>query len=144
MSNVASVPSQPKVHPVNHVYAVMMTSMDDAIVDSGATQIFIMEGTPMHNKQCTTCPLKVALADGRQVMSTHVCDVNIPGLPITLTRHIIPGLSIALFFGIRVLTDVGCTVVFDKDKCDVYFKDQKYCGVIRTPAPISRPSPYAV
>jgi hypothetical protein len=121
-SNMASLPSQPKLHPVNHAYAAMMTSMDDAIADSGATQIFIMEGTPMHNKQGTTCPLKVMLADGRHIMSTHMCDVNIPGLPITLTGHINPDLSIALLFGIRVLTDMGCTVVFNKDKCIIYFK----------------------
>ncbi len=55
-----------------------------AIADSGATQIFIMEGTPVKNKRPTRCPLKVALADGQKVMSTHVCDVDIPGLPVTL------------------------------------------------------------
>ncbi len=53
---------------------------------------------------------------------THLCDVNIPGLPNTLMGHIIPDLSIALMFGICVLTDVGCTVVFDKDICVIYFK----------------------
>ena len=92
-----------------------------AIADSGATQIFIMEGTPVKNKRPTRCPLKVALADGRKVMSTHVCDVDIPGLPVTLVGHIIPDLSIASLFGIRVLTDVGCTVTFDIDKCVVNF-----------------------
>jgi hypothetical protein len=55
-------------------------------------------------------------------MSTRMCDVNIPGLPITLTGHIIPDLSIALLFGIRVYTDVGYTVVFNKDECVIYFK----------------------
>ena len=35
-----------------------------AIADSGATQIFIMEGTPVKNKRPTRSPLKVALADG--------------------------------------------------------------------------------
>ncbi len=119
---MASVPSQRKVHPVNHAYGAMMTSMDNAIADSGAMQIFIMEGTPVHNKQHRTYPLKATLADGWHVMSTCMCAVNIPGLPIMLTGHIIPDLSIALLFGIRVLTDVGCTVVFDKDKCVIYFK----------------------
>ena len=36
--------------------------------------------------------------------------------------HIIPDLSIASLFGIRVLTDVGCIVTFDIDKCVVKFK----------------------
>jgi hypothetical protein len=93
-----------------------------AIADSGATQIFIMEGMPVTNKRTTTCPLKVAIADGRQVLLTHICDVDIPGLPVTLVGHIIPYLSIASLFGIRVLTDVGCTVTFDVNKCVVYFK----------------------
>jgi hypothetical protein len=96
-----------------------------AIADSGATQIFIMEGTPVTNKRTTPCPLKVALADGRQVLSTHICDVIIPGLPVTLVGHIIPDLAIASLFGRRVLTDVGCTVTFDMNKCVVYFKGDK-------------------
>ena len=49
-SNVASAPSHPKVHPVNHAYAAMMNSMEDAIADSDAMQIFIMEGSPVHNR----------------------------------------------------------------------------------------------
>ena len=99
-----------------------------AISYSGATQIFILEGTPVTNKHTTTCPLKVALANGRQVLSTHICDVDIPGLPVTLVGHIIPDLSIASLFGIRVLTDVGCTVSFDVNKCVVYFKG---CEILR-------------
>jgi hypothetical protein len=84
-----------------------------------------MDGTPVHNKQKTTCPLKIALADGRQVMSTHMCDIIIPGLPTTLVGHIVPELSIASLFGIRVLTEAGCTVKFDIKKCVV-----KYNGKI--------------
>jgi hypothetical protein len=49
-SNVASVPLQPKVHPVNHAYAVMMNSIEDTVANTGAMHIFIMEGTPVHNK----------------------------------------------------------------------------------------------
>jgi hypothetical protein len=72
----------------------------DAIADSGATQIYVMEGAPVANKQPMTTLLQVSLADGRQVTSTHMCDIKIKGLPITLTGHIIPNLSIALLFGI--------------------------------------------
>jgi hypothetical protein len=49
----------------------------------------------------------VALADGRQVLSTHECNIHIDGLPTVLTSHIIPDLSIASLFGIQVLTDAG-------------------------------------
>jgi len=91
----------------------------------GTTQIFIMDGTPVHNKQTTICPLKVALADRRRVMSTHMCDIIIPGLPTMLVGHSVPELSIASLFGIRVLTEAGCTVKFDSRKCVV-----KYNGKI--------------
>jgi hypothetical protein len=92
-----------------------------AIADSGATQIFVMDGTPMINKRPTTNPLRVALADGCQVMSTHMCDIKIEGLPVTLTGHIIPNLSIASVFGIRVLTEAGCNVTFTKGDCVVKY-----------------------
>ena len=80
-----------------------------------------MDGTPVTNKRPTTRPLKVALADGRIVMSTHMCDIKINGLPTVLTGHIIPDLSIASLFGIRVLTEAGCTVTFDKNNCIVRY-----------------------
>ena len=80
-----------------------------------------MDGTPVHNKQKTTCPLKVALADGRRLMSTHICGIIIPGLPTTLVGHIVPELSITPLFGIRVLTEAGCTVTFDTEKCVVNY-----------------------
>ncbi len=80
-----------------------------------------MEGTPILNKQKTTCPLKVALADGRRVLSTHMCDIIIPGLPTTLVGHIVPELSIASLFGIRVLREAGCTVKFNNKKCVIKY-----------------------
>jgi hypothetical protein len=97
---------------------------NEAIADSGATQIFVMEGTPVLNKRITTCLLKVALADGRRVMFTHMCDIILPGLPTTLVGHIVPELSIASLFGIRVLTEAGCTVTFDNLKCVVQYNNR--------------------
>jgi hypothetical protein len=70
-----------------------------------------------------TKPLTINLPDGRQVKSTHICDIDIPGLPTTLTGHIVPNLAIASLFGIRVLCKAGCKVVLGDDKCDVYFKE---------------------
>ncbi len=55
-------------------------------------------------------------------MSTHMCDIKIEGLPVTLTGHIIPDLSIASLFGIRVLTEeAGCNVTFTKGDCVVKY-----------------------
>ena len=106
-------------------FAPRQQASNEAIADLDATQIFVMDGTPVHNKQKTTFPLKIALADRRRVMSTHMCDIIIPGLPTTLVGHIVPELSIASLFGIRVLTEAGCTVKFDIEKCVV-----KYNGKI--------------
>ena len=121
-----------KARALNHLvknenagFAGLRLDTYDAIADSGATQIFVMDGTPVVNKRPTTHPLKVALADGRIVVSTHMCDIKIDGLPTVLTGHIIPDLSIASLFGIRVLTEAGCTVTFDKNNCIV-----RYNGVV--------------
>jgi hypothetical protein len=92
--------------------------MAAAIADSGASQIFVMEGANVINKRRTTRPLKV---NGWQVMSTHMWDIHINGLLFVLTGHIIPDLSIATLFGIRVLTEAGCNVTFDKHKCTVQY-----------------------
>jgi hypothetical protein len=83
-----------------------------------------MEGTPVINKRITHFPLKVALADGRKVLSTHKCDVNIVGLPTILTGHIIPELSITSLFGIQVLTEAGCKVCFNKFKCTIWYNNK--------------------
>jgi hypothetical protein len=95
-----------------------------ATVDTGATSIFVMEGVNIENKCLVTKPLTINLPDGRQVKSMHICDINIPGLPTTLVGHIVPNLAIASLFGIRVLCKAGCTVTFNDDKCNVYFKDK--------------------
>ena len=114
-------------------YAALTIASNEAIADSGATQIFVMDGIPVHNRQKTTCLLKVALADGRRVMSTHMCDIIIPGLPTTLVSHIVPELSIASLFGIRVLTAAGCTVKFDTEKCVVKYNGNIILTGIKDP-----------
>jgi hypothetical protein len=42
-------------------------------------------------------------------------------LSTVLTGHIIPNLSIASLFLIRVLMEAGCKVRFNKDKCTVWY-----------------------
>ena len=118
-------PKSYKLHAIDHIVknniacAAFRLNTMDAIADSGATQIFVMDSTTVVNKHKTMHPLKVALANGRIVLSTHMCDIKIKGLPTVLTGHIIPDLLIASLFGIRVLTDAGCTVTFDKNRCIV-------------------------
>jgi hypothetical protein len=95
-----------------------------AIADTGATSIFVMEGVDVENKCVAIKPLTINLPDGRKVKSTHVCDINIPGLPSMLTGHVAPHLSVASLISIRPLCDAGCTVTFDKDKCDVIYNSK--------------------
>ncbi len=105
-----------------------------AIADSGANQIFVMEGMPVINKRPTSLPLKVALADGRHAMSTHMCDITIDGLPTVLTGHIIPELLIVSLFGIHMLTEAGCNATFTKGECVVRYNDTVILRGLKDPA----------
>jgi hypothetical protein len=93
-----------------------------AVTDTGATSILVMDGVDVENKRLATKPLTVNLPDIRKIKSTHVCDINIPGLPVILTGHIILDLKIASLIGIHPLCKVGCKVIFDNEKCDVVYK----------------------
>ncbi len=92
-----------------------------AIADTGATSIFIMEGTPCKNLRPAIHPLTINLLNRTKVKSTHTCDITIPGLPKVLVGHVVPKLSIALLIGIRVLCNAGCKVLFTKTKCEVWY-----------------------
>ena len=75
-------PRQPSI-PITH-----------AVADTGATSIMIMKKTPnMKNVHPATKPLKINLPDGSIVQSTHICDLEIPGLPHVLEGHIVPDLT---------------------------------------------------
>jgi hypothetical protein len=92
-----------------------------AIANTGATSIFIMEGTDMANRQVAQKPLTINLPNGNKVMSTHIYDINIQGLSTVLTEHIVPSLAIASLMGICPLCKAGCKVIFYKDECDFMF-----------------------
>ena len=105
-----------------------------AIADTGATSIFVMDGVDVENKRVAIRPLTINLPDGRKVKSTHVCDIVIPGLPTVLTGHVVPHLAVASLIGIRPLCNAGCTVTFDKDKCDVEFNGTVILQGFKDPA----------
>ncbi len=108
----------PKLQYINAI----IIAPNHAMADTGATSIFVMDGVDVANKRLATKPLTVNLPDGRKVKSTHGCDINIPGLPVTLTGHIIPDLKTASLISICPLCKVGCKVVFGNEKCDVVYK----------------------
>jgi hypothetical protein len=95
------------------------------IADTGAPTVLVMADTPMQNVRIAPNPLNMKLPDGNTVRSTHICDVEIPGLPHVLEGHIVPALNVASLIGIRILCKVGCRVVFTDTACYV-----KYNGKI--------------
>jgi len=94
-----------------------------AIADTGATSVFIMKGTSIKNLHQTDISTMNSLPDGSKVSSTHICDINIPGLPRVLTGHIVPGITMASLTGIRIICKAGCKVVFDNMKCEVFYEN---------------------
>jgi hypothetical protein len=107
-------------HAPEHVNVVTIAP-DPAIADTGATSIFIMEGTDVANKQVVVRPLTINWPDGQQIKLTHVCNIQIVGLPTILKGHIVPLLNVASLIGIRPLCKAGCIVTFDDMKCDVTY-----------------------
>ena len=95
------------------------------IADTGCTTLLVMKDTPMQNVRIAPNPINIKLPDGNTVRSTHICDVEIPGLPYGLEGHIVPALNVASLIGIRILCKVGCWVVFTDTACYV-----KYNGKI--------------
>jgi hypothetical protein len=107
--------------PLHEYLNEIMIALMHAIADTGATSIFIMDGVGVVNKRVSPKPLTINMPDSWKVKSTHICDITIPGLPTVLTGHIVPHLTIASMIGIRSLCNAGCTITFDKDKCNVVF-----------------------
>jgi hypothetical protein len=83
---------------------------------------------------CNRQPITINLPDGKKVLSTHTCNIRIPGLPTVMTGHIVPGIKMASLFGIRVLCNAGCTVTFDKEKCVVKYNKKVFLQGYKDPS----------
>jgi hypothetical protein len=80
-TSIAATARQMFGNPMPQYLNALTITTSQAIADTGATSIFIMEGINVKNKKPATKLLTINLPDGRQVKSTHICDINIPGLP---------------------------------------------------------------
>jgi hypothetical protein len=107
--------------PMPQYFNAITIATNQSIADMGTTSIFIMEGADVANKRIAVRLLTINLPDGNQIQSTHVCNIQIRGLPTILMGHIVPSFSIASLIGIRLLCKAGCTVVFDDKKCNVMY-----------------------
>ncbi len=82
----------------------------------------VMKNTPMKNICPTTNHLNINLPDGTIVKSTHICNLEIPGLPHVLEGHIVPKLTVVSLVGIQILCKLGCTVLFTDKVCYVRYQ----------------------
>jgi hypothetical protein len=111
---------------MDQVITAVTIARDHAIADTGATSIFIMDGVDVINKRVASKPLTINLLDSKKVQSSHVCDIEIPGLPTVLTGHIVPSLTVTSLIGILPLCKAGCNVIFDDLKCNGCIQWQSY------------------
>ena len=52
-----------------------------AILDTGATGNFLMRDAPCINKQKEHDPITVNMPEGATATSSHICELDVPGLP---------------------------------------------------------------
>jgi hypothetical protein len=122
-SNCSHNNTTPKTHHETafHVTGIHVPS-DHAIADTGATGHFVLPGTPVTNIAPVIQALVINLPDGKQLVSTHTCCLNVPWLPAPAREaHIVPGLAHASLVSIKTLCDAGCRVTYDDENCRVYF-----------------------
>ena len=89
--------------------------VDMEVADWGATGNFVLLGTNVSEMKIRKKTLIINIPDGTQLKSTHTCEIDVPWLPKEARRaHIVPGMAHTSLISIKVLTDAGCKVVYDK------------------------------
>ena len=90
-----------------------------AIIDSGATGHFLVIDAPALNKEVALNPIKIMLPNGKMLISTHTCNLDIPEMPAHVTEaHIVPGLAQSLL-AVRKFSDAGCDITFRGKVCRI-------------------------
>ena len=91
--------------------SVIQIPKQEAISDTGATENFVLPGTPVKNVQPARKPISVNIPDGSKIRSTHICNLDIAGIQEKEKHaHIFPGLAHASLIQIIILCDAGCKV----------------------------------
>ena len=94
-----------------------------AIFDSGATAHFLVDNAHVVNKRPALKPLTIRLPNGKHIVSTHTCNLDLPWLPHSITEaHIVPGLSHSSLISTRKFCDAGCQVTLDQHSCKIYYQ----------------------
>ena len=85
------------------------------ILDSGASNHFLVLGAPVTNKQVAVTPIPVTLPDGDQVQSTQIGDLIMTQMPKSARDcNIIPYLASYSLISVMKLCKAGCEVSFTK------------------------------
>ena len=83
-------------------YINITLGKEEAIADSGATAHFILPHVQILNKCKAETPLNITLPDGEIIQSTHVGNLNLPGLGNAATiAHVVPGLAHSLLLSVK-------------------------------------------
>eukprot|EP00804_Cyclotella_cryptica_P025623 CCRYP_002827-RA/>CCRYP_002827-RA protein AED:0.60 eAED:0.68 QI:0/0/0/1/0/0/2/0/144 len=91
-----------------HLLGQTQTPEEFAILDSGATAHFIIQGASVLNQKPAAHPLHIKLPDISFIKSTHTCNLNIPWLPKSMTEaHIVPGLAHSSLVATKKFCDAG-------------------------------------
>ena len=82
------------------------------ILDSGATGHYFSTRANLPNRQPTTDPIRVTVANDQTIYSTHTAELPIPGIPREArTVHLFPAMSNNLI-AVTPLTQAGCSIQF--------------------------------
>ena len=96
-----------------------------AILDSGASSNFIMDSAVVKEKHTEHEQKRVTLPDGRKIVSSHKCELDLPNLPPEARQgYILPEMQNNSLLSIPSLCETGCQVTFTKDNCIVSYKDK--------------------
>ena len=104
-----------------------------AYADTGATDHFFSASTVLVNKQPTTCPVQVSMANGSTTVSTHTAQLPHKSLPVSLrSGHVLPHLTTPLL-SIGKFCDAGCRATFDSTSVTIRHNDTTLLSGTRTP-----------
>ena len=79
-------------------------AVDMSIINTGATEHFVLPGTPVKNTNPIEKPLCINLPDVKQIKSSHTCQIYILWLTEAATRaHIVPVLTSKSLVSIKMI-----------------------------------------
>ena len=96
------------------LYSLEPTINDHTIVNSGATNTFIVVNTKLKHKTPNLHYLPVTLLNGECMYTTLICKLDIPELPLKACLvHVLPCLYQYILIYVKQLCDTGYILLFD-------------------------------